>query len=64
MPILEQIDHAIELRVDTHAHSDQIRHFPRAIGGCLALFVVGDNLRNGATLNALQIADLLVGVTA
>ena len=30
----------------------------------LALFVSCDNLRKGAALNALQIADLLVGVTA
>ncbi|HVC14810.1 MAG TPA: aspartate-semialdehyde dehydrogenase [Acidimicrobiales bacterium] len=33
----------------------------RADGGGLALFVVGDNLRKGAALNAVQIAELLVG---
>jgi aspartate-semialdehyde dehydrogenase len=27
----------------------------------LALFVVGDNLRKGAALNALQIAEVLIG---
>jgi aspartate-semialdehyde dehydrogenase len=32
----------------------------RADGGGLALFVVGDNLRKGAALNAVQIAELLV----
>ncbi|MGH2930341.1 MAG: Asd/ArgC dimerization domain-containing protein, partial [Solirubrobacteraceae bacterium] len=33
----------------------------RADGGGLALFVVGDNLRKGAALNAVQIAELLLG---
>ena len=33
----------------------------RADGGGLALFVVSDNLRKGAALNAVQIAELLVG---
>jgi aspartate-semialdehyde dehydrogenase len=33
----------------------------RADGGGLALFVAGDNLRKGAALNAVQIAELLVG---
>ncbi len=32
----------------------------RADGGGLALFVAGDNLRKGAALNAVQIAELLV----
>lgn len=32
----------------------------RAEGGGLALFVAGDNLRKGAALNAVQIAELLV----
>jgi aspartate-semialdehyde dehydrogenase len=32
----------------------------RADGGGLALFVVGDNLRKGAALNAVQIAELLL----
>ena len=36
----------------------RIRH---ADGGGLALFVVSDNLRKGAALNAVQIAELLVG---
>jgi len=33
----------------------------RADGGALALFVAGDNLRKGAALNAVQIAELLAG---
>jgi len=32
----------------------------KAEGGALALFVAGDNLRKGAALNAVQIAELLV----
>ena len=32
----------------------------RADGGGLALFVVSDNLRKGAALNAVQIAELLL----
>ncbi len=30
----------------------------------LALFLANDNLRKGAALNAIQIAELLLGVTA
>jgi aspartate-semialdehyde dehydrogenase len=41
----------------------RIRSDPTVENG-LALFVSCDNLRKGAALNALQIADLLVGVTA
>ncbi|HLW45713.1 MAG TPA: aspartate-semialdehyde dehydrogenase [Acidimicrobiales bacterium] len=35
----------------------------RADGGGLALFVVGDNLRKGAALNTVQIAELLVAAS-
>ncbi len=41
----------------------RIRQDPTVANG-LALFVSCDNLRKGAALNALQIADLLVGVPA
>ena len=37
----------------------RIRRDPAAENG-LALFVVGDNLRKGAALNAIQIAELLL----
>jgi aspartate-semialdehyde dehydrogenase len=37
----------------------RIRRDPTAERG-LALFVVGDNLRKGAALNAIQIAELLL----
>jgi aspartate-semialdehyde dehydrogenase len=39
----------------------RIRHDPTVEHG-LALFVSGDNLRKGAALNAVQIAELLAGV--
>jgi aspartate-semialdehyde dehydrogenase len=38
----------------------RIRRDPTVENG-LALFVVGDNLRKGAALNAIQIAELLLG---
>ena len=38
----------------------RVRHDPTAVNG-LALFVVGDNLRKGAALNAVQIAEALIG---
>jgi aspartate-semialdehyde dehydrogenase len=41
----------------------RIRSDPTVENG-LVLFLSCDNLRKGAALNALQIADLLVGVTA
>jgi aspartate-semialdehyde dehydrogenase len=44
-------------------HVSRIRSDPTVANG-LALFVSCDNLRKGAALNALQIADLLVGVPA
>ena len=39
----------------------RIRKDPTVDHG-LALFVVGDNLRKGAALNAVQIAEVLVGM--
>lgn len=33
----------------------------RATGGGLSMFVVGDNLRKGAALNAVQLAELVIG---
>jgi aspartate-semialdehyde dehydrogenase len=44
-------------------HVSRIRSDTTTENG-LALFVSCDNLRKGAALNALQIADLLVGVPA
>ena len=43
-----------------------MRELPRRGAGenGLVLFISCDNLRKGAALNALQIADLLVAVTA
>ena len=42
----------------------RIRQDPGVAGGRgLALFVSNDNLRKGAALNAMQIAELLLGVT-
>ena len=38
----------------------RVRHDPTVAHG-LALFVVGDNLRKGAALNAVQIAEALIG---
>jgi aspartate-semialdehyde dehydrogenase len=38
----------------------RVRQDPTAENG-LALFVVGDNLRKGAALNAVQIAEALIG---
>ena len=42
-----------------HSYVGRIRHDPGAAHG-LALFVSGDNLRKGAALNAVQIAEVLV----
>ena len=43
------------------AYVGRIRRDPGVEGGRgLALFVSGDNLRKGAALNAIQIAELLV----
>ena len=44
-------------------HVSRIRSDPTVENG-LALFVSCDNLRKGAALNALQIADLLIAITA
>lgn len=41
--------------------STYVGRLRRADDGGLALFLVGDNLRKGAALNAVQIAELLVG---
>jgi aspartate-semialdehyde dehydrogenase len=38
----------------------RIRPDPTVASG-LALFVVGDNLRKGAALNAVQIAEVMLG---
>ena len=42
-----------------HVLVGRIRQDPTTANG-LALFVVGDNLRKGAALNAIQIAELLL----
>jgi aspartate-semialdehyde dehydrogenase len=45
------------------SHVGRIRRDPGVPGGRgLALFVAGDNLRKGAALNAIQIAELLAGI--
>ncbi|HSI98728.1 MAG TPA: Asd/ArgC dimerization domain-containing protein, partial [Gaiellaceae bacterium] len=43
-------------------HVGRIRSDPTAENG-LALFLISDNLRKGAALNAIQIAELLVGAS-
>ena len=58
-------------RVPAHGHAigsddvlvGRVRHDQSAENG-LALFLVCDNLRKGAALNAIQIAELLVGASA
>ena len=42
-----------------HVHVGRIRHDPTAANG-LALLIVNDNLRKGAALNAVQIAEALL----
>ena len=47
----------------TASSSAAIRRDPTAENG-LCLFLAGDNLRKGAALNAIQIAELLLGAGA
>ena len=54
-------DAAAGRRARTRPSSGRVRQDPACAGpGGLALFVSNDNLRKGAALNAVQIAELLV----
>lgn len=58
---LEQIPTTVAAAGGDEVHVGRIRSDPAAENG-LALFVVCDNLRKGAALNAIQIAELLISM--
>jgi aspartate-semialdehyde dehydrogenase len=58
--VLRAVPNPLEVTGQDPVHAGRIRSDPTVEHG-LALFVVSDNLRKGAALNAVQIAEVLLG---
>ena len=58
--VLREVPNPLEATGTDPVYAGRIRGDPTVEHG-LALFVVGDNLRKGAALNAVQIAEVLIG---
>ena len=58
--VLREVPNPLEATGTDPVYAGRIRRDPTVEHG-LALFVVGDNLRKGAALNAVQIAEVLMG---
>ncbi len=58
--VLREVPNPLEATGKDPVYAGRIRRDPTVEHG-LALFVVGDNLRKGAALNAIQIAEVMLG---
>jgi len=58
--VISEVPNPLEATGQDPVFVGRVRHDPTVAHG-LALFVVGDNLRKGAALNAVQIAEVLLG---
>ncbi len=58
--VLREVPNPLEATGTDPVYAGRIRRDPTVAHG-LAMFVVGDNLRKGAALNAVQIAEVLMG---
>ena len=58
--VISDVPNPLEATGQDPVFVGRVRHDPTVAHG-LALFVVGDNLRKGAALNAVQIAEVLLG---
>jgi len=58
--VVSEVPNPVEAAGTDPVYVGRVRRDPSAQNG-LALFVVGDNLRKGAALNAVQIAEALIG---
>lgn len=58
--VLQDVPNPLEATGQDPVYAGRIRRDPTVEHG-LALFVVGDNLRKGAALNAVQIAEVMLG---
>jgi len=58
--VISEVPNPLEATGKDPVFVGRVRRDPTAANG-LALFVVGDNLRKGAALNAVQIAEVLLG---
>jgi aspartate-semialdehyde dehydrogenase len=58
--VLREVPNPLEVTGQDPVHVGRIRSDPTVAHG-LALFVVSDNLRKGAALNAVQIAEVMLG---
>ena len=58
--VITEVPNPVEATGQDPVFVGRVRHDPTVDHG-LALFVVGDNLRKGAALNAVQIAEVLLG---
>ncbi len=58
--VISEVPNPLEATGQDPVFVGRVRRDPTAESG-LALFVVGDNLRKGAALNAVQIAEVLLG---
>ena len=58
--VLREVPNPLEVTGQDPVHVGRIRSDPTVPHG-LALFIVSDNLRKGAALNAVQIAEVMLG---